>query len=55
MTTWKCEKCGYKLEAEAPPEQCPVCHANCEFIDASCYTPDCASGEPDGQIGKDSV
>ena len=40
-TTWKCQKCGYRLEAETPPEKCPDCKEKCEFVDVTCYTPDC--------------
>jgi rubredoxin len=41
MPSWKCGKCGYELAADAPPEQCPACKEKCEFIDVTCYTPDC--------------
>ena len=48
MTDWKCQKCGYVLNKEqAPPETCPSCKEKCEFVDVSCYTPDC------GQTGSD--
>jgi rubredoxin len=53
MATWKCEKCGYTLNADVPPELCPSCKEKCEFIDSSCYTPDCAGGDMDQRIGKD--
>jgi len=36
---WRCGSCGYRLEAEAPPEQCPGCHRHCEFIDDNPYVP----------------
>ena len=42
--TWKCPKCGYTLEAEqqaAPPETCPGCKEKCEFVNVSCYIPEC--------------
>jgi len=45
MTSWKCKNCGYSFKAEVPPEQCPSCRKKCEFIDNTCYTPDC---EPEG-------
>lgn len=38
---WKCEKCGYTLNAKTPPDICPECKERCEFRDVSCYTPDC--------------
>ncbi len=41
MTSWKCSNCGYTLEADAPPEQCPSCGERCDFIDVSCYIPEC--------------
>jgi len=47
MNDWKCQKCGYTLKAEKPPEECPSCKERCEFADVSCYTPDC------GQTGAD--
>jgi rubrerythrin len=25
MKTWRCAVCGYEVEAEAKPEECPVC------------------------------
>lgn len=46
--SWKCSKCGYTLEIQRPPEKCPACKEKCEFIDVTCYTPDCfASGKDD--------
>ena len=33
MTEWKCQKCGYTLKAEKPPEECPSCKEKCEFTD----------------------
>jgi rubredoxin len=52
MATWKCEKCGYTLEAETPPEACPACKEKCEFLDVSCYTPECAPEGMDKRLGK---
>ncbi|WP_197281948.1 rubredoxin-like domain-containing protein [Dethiosulfatarculus sandiegensis] len=43
--TWKCSNCGYTFSAEKPPEKCPACQVKCEFLDVSCYTPDC-QGQP---------
>jgi len=45
--TWKCSSCGYSFEDQRPPNQCPSCKEKCEFVDVSCYTPDC------GQTGSD--
>jgi rubredoxin len=41
MPSWKCKNCGYTLEADAPPNECPSCREKCEFLDNTCYTPDC--------------
>lgn len=41
MTSWKCQNCGYTFEADRPPEKCPSCKQTCEFVDNTCYTPDC--------------
>lgn len=43
---WKCSNCGYTLEAPAPPDQCPSCKEYCEFLNVTCYIPDC--GAPGG-------
>lgn len=52
MNNWVCEKCGYKTEGAAPPEECPSCKSKCSFVDNSCYTPDCAGQPTDNRIGK---
>ncbi len=36
---WRCGNCGYRLEADVPPEQCPGCRQHCEFIDDNPYVP----------------
>ena len=36
---WRCGHCGYRLEADVPPEQCPGCRKSCEFIDDNPYVP----------------
>jgi rubredoxin len=41
MADWKCKECGYTLKAEVPPEVCPSCKKKCEFVDVSCYIPEC--------------
>jgi rubredoxin len=51
MTNWKCGNCGYEMEADAPPETCPSCKEKCEFLDNSCYTPDCDAVGKDPRIG----
>jgi len=36
---WRCGRCGYALEADAPPEVCPGCREHCDFVDANPYVP----------------
>jgi len=50
MGSWKCGNCGYELEADAPPEKCPSCKEKCEFLDNTCYTPDCQFDGKDQRI-----
>lgn len=40
-TFWKCGECGFILQAETFPEQCPSCLKKCEFRNVTCYTPEC--------------
>jgi len=52
--TWKCQKCGYTFDAEAevaPPETCPACKDKCEFLNVSCYIPDCGKTGQDTRLG----
>ncbi len=52
QTTWKCTQCGYTYSAIQPAERCPSCGEKCEFIDVSCYTPDCGgAGGSDPRLG----
>jgi rubredoxin len=51
MASWKCSNCGYTFEADAYPNQCPSCKQKCEFVDNTCYTPDCAGDRIDPRIG----
>lgn len=41
MTFWKCERCGFRVTAATPPEVCPGCKQKCEFVNITCYTPEC--------------
>ena len=41
MTKWMCSECGYQLDEEMPPEQCPGCAKTCMFRDVTCYIPEC--------------
>lgn len=50
MITWKCTNCGYTFSAERPPETCPSCNEKCEFVDVSCYTPDCGGTGSDDRL-----
>jgi rubredoxin len=52
--TWKCPKCGYTFEADAgvaPPETCPGCKDKCEFVNVSCYIPECGMKGQDPRLG----
>jgi rubrerythrin len=52
--TWKCHDCGYTFEraAEAtPPETCPSCEKKCEFLNVSCYVPECGMTGQDPRLG----
>lgn len=51
MAEWKCQKCGYTFSAEKPPDTCPYCKEKCEFVDVSCYIPDCAEKGQDPRLG----
>jgi rubrerythrin len=50
MEEWKCGNCGYTVKAETPPEQCPSCKEKCEFVNVTCYIPDCGSSGKDGRL-----
>jgi len=41
LTYWKCANCGFLITAASPPDTCPECDERCDFIDVTCYTPDC--------------
>jgi rubredoxin len=45
MAWYKCSACGYTLQTDKPPEECPSCRQKCLFIDCTCYTPDCGGPE----------
>ena len=50
MADWKCNKCGYTLKADKPPETCPACKQKCEFLDVSCYIPECGLSGTDQRL-----
>ncbi len=52
MPSWKCSNCGYTFDADSHPNECPSCKEKCEFLDNTCYTPDCAAQGTDDRIGK---
>lgn len=52
--TWKCPKCGYTFEAEAgaePPETCAGCNEKCQFVNVTCYVPECGFSGQDPRLG----
>jgi len=51
MGEWKCKECGYTEKADAPPEECPFCKEKCEFVDITCYIPDCGKTGADTRLG----
>ena len=52
MPSWKCGVCGYTFEADMPPDSCPSCKEKCEFLNNTCYTPDCEVQGIDPRIGQ---
>jgi rubredoxin len=50
MPSWKCSNCGYTFDKDQPPDECPSCKVKCEFLDNTCYTPDCAADGIDKRI-----
>jgi len=46
---WKCNQCGFILQAELPPDKCPSCQKDCTFVDVTCYIPECG-GDGSGNI-----
>lgn len=52
--TWKCVKCGYTVVSElteTPPDTCPGCNEKCEFVNTSCYIPECGNTGQDPRLG----
>jgi len=49
MAIFKCNNCGNTIELASPPDVCPACKEKCEFVDVSCYIPDC------GGAGSDNI
>ena len=40
-TFWKCGHCGFTVEGDHPPKNCPSCQQECEFKNVTCYLPEC--------------
>lgn len=38
---WKCGNCKFIFTANLPPATCPECKEKCDFLNVTCYTPDC--------------
>ncbi len=38
---WKCSNCGNTIQVDKPPQECPACRQQCQFLNVTCYTPDC--------------
>jgi len=41
LTYWRCSTCNYTISAPKHPEECPSCHQKSEFLNITCYTPEC--------------
>jgi len=51
LTYWKCGKCNFTFTAPSPPEKCPGCDETCDFLNITCYTPECGgSGNIDPRL-----
>ena len=52
LTYWKCSKCGFLITVATPPDTCPSCKEKCEFLNVTCYTPECGGpGKIDPRLG----
>jgi rubrerythrin len=47
---WKCSNCGNTLQTAKPPEVCPSCQHKCEFLNVTCYTPECEFKDIDPRL-----
>jgi rubrerythrin len=48
--TWKCSNCGNTIQVRIPPQTCPVCTKKCEFLNVTCYQPDCGFTGMDNRL-----
>ena len=52
LTYWKCGECGFTFTAATLPESCPECREKCDFLNITCYTPECGGpGKIDPRLG----
>ncbi len=49
MSVWKCNKCGNTITMDVPPDICSSCKQKCEYVDVTCYIPECG-GPSSGNI-----
>lgn len=49
---WSCSSCHYVLQAVTPPDVCPACGQRCQFVDVSCYIPECGLTGVDSRLIK---
>jgi desulfoferrodoxin-like iron-binding protein len=49
---WSCTNCHYVLQALQPPDVCPSCGEACQFVDVSCYIPECGFSGVDSRLIK---
>ncbi len=47
---WSCTNCHYVLQALQPPDVCPSCGQACQFVDVSCYIPECGFSGVDSRL-----
>jgi rubredoxin len=45
MPIFKCNNCGHTIDVTSPPDLCPSCKEKCEFVDVTCYVPECGGPE----------
>jgi len=48
--TWKCSNCGNTVVENIPPQVCPACQQKCEFLNVTCYQPDCGFTGMDNRL-----
>ncbi|MGQ9707945.1 MAG: rubredoxin-like domain-containing protein [bacterium] len=47
---WSCSTCHYVLQSLQPPDVCPSCGQACQFVDVSCYIPECGFNGVDSRL-----